>query len=88
MRSIKRILKISKPRASLLGAFCFLSGIASSEENGGRGDYTRIFIASTRRSTQFSLGKAKLIRPAILASGFLKFFAAIAPRKQLYFRAV
>src|ERR1700733_833496 len=41
---------------------------------GGRGDHTRIFIAHTRRSAQFSLGKANLIHPTNLASDFLRKF--------------
>jgi len=26
------------------------------QQNGGRGDHTRVYIANTRRSAQFSLG--------------------------------
>jgi len=54
----------------------------------GAAIHTNLLIAHTRRCAQFSLGEAKLIRPAKLASDFLEFFVTIARRKALYFRAV
>jgi hypothetical protein len=54
----------------------------------GAAIHTNLLIAHTRRCAQFSLGEANLIRPAKLASGFLKKFVTIARRKRLYFHAV
>jgi hypothetical protein len=69
---IKLILKFTKPQASMLGAFWFLNWkiIEFVKNCGGRGDYTRIFIAGTRRCAQFSLGAENLIHRAVAASDF------------------
>ena len=45
-------------------------GVLPVKENGGRGDHTRVYIANTRRSAQFSLGEENLTHRAVLASGF------------------
>jgi hypothetical protein len=42
----------------------------SAKDCGGRGDYTRIFIADTRRCAQFSLGGENLIHRTVPASDF------------------
>jgi len=79
MRLIKLLLKIKNFRDQKYSReflFLDLKNFELTKNGGGRGDYTRIFIAGTRRCAQFSLGRATLIRPAILARDFLKFFPA------------
>jgi hypothetical protein len=50
------------------------------KKNGGRGDHTRVYIANTRRSAQFSLGKGNLTHRAALTSDFLKISPPFQPR--------
>jgi hypothetical protein len=69
---IKWILKFIKAPSSNAWGFFILDwkNFESAKNDGGRGDYTRIFIADTRRCAQFSLGGENLIHRANSASGF------------------
>jgi hypothetical protein len=46
----------TNPAVMLQIPWCHAMGFFYEMENGGRRDHTRVYIANTRRSAQFSLG--------------------------------